>query len=114
MGFYDVDVNRFLGKMHIRVREEAKELQRWSAKAHLFSPETYRFIATLLEKEIEERDLHPNYLAWEIGISNTRLFRVMSGRDGIEAINSTELIKILNYFGYDLNVKIEPMKQKKP
>lgn len=110
---FEVDVTRFIGKARYSIERDNRHLKKVSARQVLVNQSHFDFVVMLLEREIQDKGYHPNTLAYLIGISNTKLFRIMTGYEYTNLFSVNDLIKILNYFGFDLNVKIEPMKQKK-
>lgn len=79
-----------------------------SSKDYLISTETKQFVANLLNEHARKTLQEPFTMAYWMDINGGRLVRVFKGRSTVDVFTPTEIIKILDFFGYKLEVRILP------
>jgi hypothetical protein len=79
-----------------------------SPKRILLTSERKEFLMNLLLDHSKKYNQHPNTIAYQAGVSSTRLFRVMTGTDSFDTLSAMDMIKLLDFFGYKLEVRILP------
>ena len=79
-----------------------------TSKDILVSADTRLFVAKLFNDLYWNSDVDIFGMARNMGVNETKMYRVIRGRSTIDHFSPMEFIKILDFFGYKLEVRILP------